>query len=158
MRMVETLTASEGGDVVDDRRQLGEGLARRGTMAAVNERAIRKRVVQICSKLPEVEVLERHPPHLGFVVGKKNFAWYTVNEHDSGRVVLIVRAEGRENEELVASDPERFELPKYVARHGYVGYFLDLAHRPPDWEEVDELVRDSYRLQAPKRLVRLLDG
>ena len=57
----------------------------------------------------------------------------------------------------MASDPERFGLPKYVARHGYVSYFLDLPNRPPDWDEVDELVRDSYRLQAPKRLVRLLD-
>jgi hypothetical protein len=127
-------------------------------MGPVKEAAVRKRVVQICTTLPEVEVVERHPPHLGFRIGSKTIAWYTVNEHDSGRVVLIVRAEGKDNEALVASDPERFELPKYVARHGYVGYFLDLPERPPDWAEIDELVRDSYRLQAPKRLVRLLDA
>jgi hypothetical protein len=35
--------------------------------------------------------------------------------------------------------------------------YLDLADRPVDWAEVAELVRDSYRLQAPKRLARLLD-
>ena len=27
-----------------------------------------------------------------------------------------------------------------------------------DWEEVDELLTDSYRIQAPKSLSRLLDG
>jgi hypothetical protein len=80
-----------------------------------------------------------------------------VNEHGSGRIALIVRAAPKENEELVASDPERFELPKYVARHGYVSYFLDLPKRAVDWDEVTELVRDSYRLVAPKRLARELD-
>ena len=46
------------------------------------------------------------------------------------RIALIVRAEAQENEGLVASDPQRFGLPKYVARHGYVSYFLDLPDRP----------------------------
>ena len=27
-----------------------------------------------------------------------------------------------------------------------------------DWEELADLVTDSYRMTAPKRLVRLLDG
>jgi hypothetical protein len=124
----------------------------------MSEKEIRKRVMAICLALPEAEVVERHPPHCGFVVGKKNFVWYTVNEHGDGRITLIVRAEPHVNEELFASDPERFGLPKYVAQHGYVSYFLDLPERPPDWAEVTELVRDSYRMQAPKRLVKLLDG
>ena len=123
----------------------------------VDEAALRERVIAICLELPEVEVADGHPPHRGFKVGKKNLGWFTVNEHGSGRIALTVRAAPHENEELVASDPERFELPKYVAHHGYVSYFLDLPTRPVDWDEVTELVRDSYRLVAPKRLVRLLD-
>ena len=90
------------------------------------------------------------------MVAKKNFGWYTVNEHGSGRIALIVRAGTHENEALVASDGERFALPKYVARHGWVSYYFDLPHRPADWDEVTELVTESYRLQAPKRLTRLL--
>ncbi|HEY2812514.1 MAG TPA: MmcQ/YjbR family DNA-binding protein [Acidimicrobiales bacterium] len=112
------------------------------------------RLTKICLTLPEATSNDEHPPHRGFVVGKKNFAWYTVNEHGDGRVALGVRAEAKENEALVASDPERFALPKYVARHGWVSYFLDLRNRPVDWDEVTELVADSYRLQAPARLVR----
>jgi predicted DNA-binding protein (MmcQ/YjbR family) len=110
----------------------------------------------ICLALPEAVADDRHPPHRGFVVGKRNFAWYTDDEHGDGRIGLIVRQDPGQNEELVASDGERFALPKYVARHGWVTYHLDLPHRPVDWDEVTELVTDSYRIQARKRLTRLL--
>ncbi len=123
----------------------------------MREKAVLARLTTICLALPETTADDRHPPHRGFVVNGKNFAWFTVNEHGSDRVALGVRAAGHENEELVASDPERFGLPKYVARHGWVSYYLDLADRAVDWAEVTELVRDSYRLQAPKRLTRLID-
>jgi len=116
------------------------------------------RLTAICSALPESGVDDGHPPHRGFTVGKKHFAWYAENEHDSGRVALTIRAEANENEALVASDPERFGLPKYVARHGWVNYFLDLPDHPIDWDEVNEFVRDSFRIQAPRRLAQKLDG
>ena len=92
--------------------------------------ALRDRVTAICLALPEVTVDDGHHPHRGFKVAGKNLGWFTVNEHGSGRIALVVRAEAKENEALVASDPERFELPKYVARHGYVSYFLDLPTAP----------------------------
>jgi predicted DNA-binding protein (MmcQ/YjbR family) len=123
----------------------------------MHDRDLLVRLTTICLALPEATANDAHPPHRGFVVGKKNFAWYTENEHGSGRVGLGVRADARENEALVASDPERFGLPKYVARHGWVTYHLDLPDRPVDWAEVSELVRDSYLLQAPRRLARLVD-
>src|SRR5437660_11803007 len=66
------------------------------------------RVTTICLALPEAVADDRHPPERGFVVGKKNFAWFAVNEHGDGRVALGVRADANENEELVASDPHRF--------------------------------------------------
>jgi predicted DNA-binding protein (MmcQ/YjbR family) len=125
----------------------------------MSQAAVLARVTKLCMELPEASADDRHPPHRGFVVNKKSFAYFTVNEHGDGRVALCVRTVGRENEDLVASNPQRFGLPKYVARHGWVNYFLDLADRPVDWAEVAELVRDSYRIQAPKRLSKLLgDG
>ena len=123
----------------------------------MKQAALLDRVTKICLALAEAAVDDRHPPHRGFVINKKNFAWFTVDEHGDGRVALGVRADAKENEALAAADPERFGLPKYVARHGWVTYYLDVPHRPVDWAEVAELVRDSYRLQAPKRLSRLLD-
>ncbi len=58
---------------------------------------------------------------------------------------------------LVHSDPERFFVPKYVGSKGWVGVRLDLA-RPPDWEEMAEIIYESYCLLAPARLVRQLEA
>jgi hypothetical protein len=121
------------------------------------EDELRDRVTGICLALPEATASDHHPPHRSFLVRKKNFAWFVVDEHGDGRIGLIVRAAHGENQALVISDPDRFGLPKYVARHGWVTYFLDLPDRPVDWEEVTELVKDSYLLQAPKRLARLVN-
>lgn len=57
-------------------------------------------------------------------------------------------------EALVSEDPERFFVPKYVGAKGWVGARLDVEQ---DWEELAELIEDSYRLIAPKRLSALLD-
>ncbi|WP_241564363.1 MmcQ/YjbR family DNA-binding protein [Nonomuraea polychroma] len=57
-------------------------------------------------------------------------------------------------EALVSSAPDRFFVPAYVGAKGWVGARLDVEQ---DWDEMDELIRDSYRLIAPKRLVALMD-
>ena len=55
---------------------------------------------------------------------------------------------------LVGSQPERFFVPPYVGGHGWVGMWLD---GEIDWEEVADLVKESYRMTARKRLSALLD-
>jgi hypothetical protein len=52
---------------------------------------------------------------------------------------------------LVASDPERFFVPRYVGHIGWVGVRLDLPTEP-DWDELAEMITESYCLIAPKRL------
>jgi hypothetical protein len=56
---------------------------------------------------------------------------------------------------MVHAAPERFFVPPYVGPSGWVGVWLD---RAPDWGELEGLLRDSYRLVAPKRLAARLDG
>ncbi len=56
---------------------------------------------------------------------------------------------------LVSSNPDRFFVPPYVGSKGWVGARLDAVQ---DWGELAELLEDSYRLIAPKRLSALLDG
>jgi predicted DNA-binding protein (MmcQ/YjbR family) len=51
---------------------------------------------------------------------------------------------------LVGADPHRFFAPPYVGPKGWIGIRLTDG---PDWEEVAVLIRRSYRLVAPKRLV-----
>ncbi len=54
---------------------------------------------------------------------------------------------------LIESDPERFFVPKYVGSKGWVGVRLDLR-LPPDWDEMAELITESYCLVAPKTLAQ----
>jgi predicted DNA-binding protein (MmcQ/YjbR family) len=56
---------------------------------------------------------------------------------------------------LIASDPNRYFVPKYVGAKGWVGVRIDADL---DLEELAELAEESYRLIAPKRLAALLDA
>jgi predicted DNA-binding protein (MmcQ/YjbR family) len=55
---------------------------------------------------------------------------------------------------IVASAPQRFFVPPYVGRKGWIGVYLDVEQ---DWEELRDLIDESYRMTAPKRLVARLD-
>ncbi len=55
---------------------------------------------------------------------------------------------------LVGSDPKRFFAPPYVGPKGWIG--LRLSVTPVDWGLVEDLAHDSYRMTAPKRLLKLL--
>lgn len=54
---------------------------------------------------------------------------------------------------MLRAEPERFFVPPYVGPSGWIGVYLD---RSPDWNEIADLLQDSYRLTAPKRLCALL--
>jgi predicted DNA-binding protein (MmcQ/YjbR family) len=56
---------------------------------------------------------------------------------------------------IVASDSERFFVPPYVGSKGWIGAYLDVEQ---DWEELADLIEESYRMTAPKRLVSDLDA
>jgi hypothetical protein len=56
---------------------------------------------------------------------------------------------------LLQARPETFFVPPYVGVHGWVGLWLD---RDVDWQEVADLVEDSYRMTASKRQLAQLDA
>jgi predicted DNA-binding protein (MmcQ/YjbR family) len=55
---------------------------------------------------------------------------------------------------LVDRDPLSYFVPPYVGCHGWVGHYLDIEI---DWDEINDLVEESYRMTAPKRLIAQLD-
>ncbi|MGH8986284.1 MAG: MmcQ/YjbR family DNA-binding protein [Acidimicrobiia bacterium] len=118
----------------------------------------RARVSELCLGLPEAtsEVAGRTNDHTTFFVRKKRFAYHLVDHDGDGRVQLSVRAEPGQNAALVERQPDRYFWPRYIGVHGWVGLQLDLPK--VDWGEVESLVVTSYRLQAPKTLVKLLDS
>jgi len=107
------------------------------------------RLCKICLALPEV-VRVLHGSHAGFLVKKKHFAYFLNDHHGDGIVSVTCKARPGDNTALVAAHPDRFYLPAYVGSKGWVGLRLDRGEI--DWEEVAELVADSYRRTAPKRL------
>jgi predicted DNA-binding protein (MmcQ/YjbR family) len=68
---------------------------------------------------------------------------------------MTMKAPNGAQQVLVASDPERFFVPKYVGSKGWVGVRLDLP-APPDWDEMAEMIAESYCLTAPRRLAALV--
>jgi hypothetical protein len=86
-----------------------------------------------------------------FKVQNKIFAMrHLVNERSS----MWCKAPQGVQDMLVNSNPERFFVPPYVGHHGWIGLWLDIEL---DWDEVADLVRESYLMTAPKRLRALLD-
>jgi hypothetical protein len=56
---------------------------------------------------------------------------------------------------LVESNPDRFWVPAFVGRHGWIGIRLDLEE--PDWDEVADFVRHAWLTTAPKKLLQAVD-
>ena len=50
---------------------------------------------------------------------------------------------------------QRFWVPAYLGPSGWLGIDLD---DETDWQEITELIDASYRVTAPRRLVRELDS
>lgn len=111
-------------------------------MAARNDDGL-ERMRAICLALPDTkETMTWGKPH--FRVGEKIFAGYG---EEKGKATIGFKLEMEHAEERVRRDP-RFERAPYVGHKGWVS--MDAA-AVRDWEEVDALVRESYRLIAPKR-------
>lgn len=114
------------------------------------------RLRKLCLALPEAHVVIAWGAPT-FRVRKKIFAMYADagDHHGGGRNGVWLKAAPGNQELMVKAAPRRFFVPPYVGPSGWIGVWLDSG---VDWGEVDDLVRDSYRLVAPKKLRMLLDG
>lgn len=86
-----------------------------------------------------------------FRVRKKIF---TMAGDDDGRLSLSCKATREDQQALIAQGSPYF-FPAYVGSKGWIG--VDLLAPALDWDEVAELVTESYRLIAPKRLSALIE-
>jgi hypothetical protein len=110
---------------------------------------VRERVTAVCTALPEVAA--EGDQHVGFTVRGKRFAWYLDDHHGDGRLAINCKAPPGRNTELASRHPDRFFIPAYLGRRGWIGLYLDTDR--VDWEEVERLLVDAYRMTAPRRLV-----
>jgi len=120
-------------------------------MAAEDPRLVR--LTKICLALPET-ARTRSGEHAMFLIRKKTCAYYLENHHGDGITAVTCKVGPGDHTALVRAQPERFYLPAYIGPKGWVGLRLDRG--TIDWDEVSELVADSYRRVAPKRLAAMV--
>jgi predicted DNA-binding protein (MmcQ/YjbR family) len=111
------------------------------------------RLRKLCLSLPEATEVEAWGEPT-FRVGKI-FAMYAAsnNHHGDGREGVWVKSNNFTQDLLVRGMPQRYFKPPYVGPFGWTGVYLDAK---TDWSALTELLRDSYRMAASKKLAALL--
>jgi predicted DNA-binding protein (MmcQ/YjbR family) len=109
------------------------------------------RLRTLCLALPGAHEAKSHGEPT-FRVKDKMFAMYANadNHHGRGRHAAWIKAAPGRQARAVKSAPDRFFVPPYVGPSGWVGVFLDAT---TDWKELRDILRDAYKLVAPKKLI-----
>ena len=112
------------------------------------------RLRRICLALPEAHEVEAWGEPT-FRIRNKLFAMYAAadNHHGAGRPAVWCNSRQTNQDLLIHDDPARFFSPPYVGCKGWVGVWLD---DKPDWDLLADILRDAYRLTAPKKLLEKL--
>ncbi|MGE0601072.1 MAG: MmcQ/YjbR family DNA-binding protein [Dehalococcoidia bacterium] len=116
----------------------------------------RARVREICLSLPETTEEIRNPVHSAFLVNGKKFCYFLNSHHGDGIVGFTCKTLPGVQAELLDMDRERFYLPAYMARHGWIGMRLDIE--PVDWAQAEQLLTEAYTATAPKRILKNLQA
>ena len=160
--LAQTPVAIVAGDTVEtlaERVRIAEHQLYPPTLAAfvMRERSpdyLRGRVRELAMALPEAdEVVSHGMPCFGIVKGKK-FAYFTEDHHGDGKIALLVKISGVEEQAmLIELDEDRYYRPAYFG-DGWVGIRLDLGET--DWDAIGEWLRKSWLAIAPKKLAGLM--
>jgi hypothetical protein len=111
------------------------------------------RVRAICLSLPEVtEKISHGAP--AFFVGKQFVALWPDGHHGNQFPHLWCAAPPGVQQEVIATESDRFFRPPYVGSRGWLGLRLDHG---VDWDEVAAVCTDAYRTVAPRRAIAALD-
>lgn len=110
-------------------------------------KAVLKELRVLCERLPETsEALQFGNPV--WKAGKKTFV---STAYHTGRLNLSFRV-GPERQTALADAP-RYRIPAYTGHNGWIN--LDVEEHA-DWEEIENLLLESYRHFALKRMLKAL--
>ena len=109
------------------------------------------RLRKLSLSLPEAHEVEAWGAPT-FRVKNKLFAMYAEagNHHGEGRASVWIKSDKENQALMIRTQPDRFFKPAYVGPSGWIGVYLDDS---PDWDEVLELLRDGWKMIAPKKLL-----
>jgi hypothetical protein len=118
-----------------------------------------ERVRTLCLALPEVTVrvddslTAARSTAWSFDIRRRSFCLLVAREDSAGKPVpLLMLRVGPEEREALLSNGHPF----FASRAGRDRIVVVLTE-DTDWEEIRELVTESYRILAPKKLTALLD-
>jgi len=113
------------------------------------------RLRRICLALPEAHEVEAWGEPT-FRVRNKLFAMHSSagTHHGRGRPGVWIASTHVSQDMVLRARPDRYFSPPYVGPSGWIGAWLD---KSPLWSEITELLRDAYRLKAPKKLADMLE-
>jgi len=112
-----------------------------------------ERLERIVGRLPEAERVDiaAWGDHPTFRVNGKNFVF-----SDQAAQNLSLKLPKDEAAAVVAEDPQAFPAGYGLGRHGWIAFAVDEGAGDDRWTLIEEWVRTSYTLVAPKRLARLV--
>lgn len=112
-----------------------------------------KRLEKIVARLPEVERvdIEAWGDEPTFRVRGKNFVFT-----DQIATGLTVKLSKDEAEAVVATDPGAKPTGYGLGRHGWVSVEVGDNADAERWQQIEEWVRTSYTLVAPKSLAKIV--
>jgi predicted DNA-binding protein (MmcQ/YjbR family) len=109
-----------------------------------------KKLRAICLAFPEAVEKETWGDPT-FRIRNKIFA---MEKRGDGRISVWCKSTPDARDALLLAAPSLFFIPPYVGSKGWIGMRLD---DDPDWQGVVSVVRESYRLIAPRKLARLVE-
>ncbi len=99
------------------------------------------------------ETVSHGMPCFGIIGGKK-FAYVSRDHHGDGKLSLLVKISGAEEQAmLIEQDEARYYRPAYFG-DGWIAIRLDLGDN--DWDHIGEWLSKSWLAVAPKKLVKLM--
>lgn len=106
--------------------------------------------------LPDAEETLSHGMACFGVIKGKKFAWVSSDHHGDGRVALLVKISGADEQAaLIERDDRRFFRPAYFGAD-WIAIRLDLGDT--DWDDISAWLHRSWRAIAPRRLTALLEA
>lgn len=86
----------------------------------------------------------------------KYFAYFSHRHFGDNGISVFVKTTGSDEQAaLLEADPELYFLPKFYGKSGWIGIRLDRGN--VDWDHIAEALAKSWRIVAPKRLIRFHD-
>ena len=120
---------------------------------------VTERVDALCRALPEVTTrtdesqVRSRPTAYSYDIRRRSFCLLVAKRGPSGKPApfLVVRADPEDREALLSMGHPYF-APR--ASPGRIGVLIT---KETDWEEIREVITESYRVLAPKKLIARLD-